>query len=132
MSDRKVVVPAVLMLFLCTPMLRAAEVVAERADNLGGQMIGGSTAVLIGGAAGGPIGAIAGGILGAWLGGEVQQAAGVSGDAYLIKTDDGEVHRLRSPNHRFEVGDSVAIKGIRPVPMIAGTTANGITTKQAD
>ena len=80
-------------------------------------MIGGGTAVLLGGAAGGPIGAIVGGILGAWLGGEVQQVTGASGDAYLVKTDDGEVLRLRSPNHQFEVGDAVSIQGIRPVPV---------------
>lgn len=95
----------------------AAEVVAQRPDNLSGQMLGGWTAVLLGGAAGGPAGAIAGGLLGAWLGGEVQQVMGASGDAYLIKTDDGEVQRLRSPEHQFEVGDTVAIRGTRPEPV---------------
>ena len=53
---------------------------------------------------------IAGGFVGAWLGGEVQQAAGASGDAYLIKTDDGDVQRFRSPKHQFGVGEQAFSK----------------------
>jgi outer membrane lipoprotein SlyB len=112
---------SVVVVFLLTlshmPLLQAAEIVAQRSDNLSGQMLGGWVAVLVGGAAGGPLGAIAGGALGAWLGGEAQQLAGASGDAYLVKMDDGEVRRLRSPNQQFEVGETVSVKGIRPVPV---------------
>ena len=124
MSVRRIAVLFSLMLLSATPMLRAAEIVAHRPDNLSGQMLGGWVAVVLGGAAGGPVGAIAGGFVGAWLGGEVQQAAGASGDAYLIKTDDGDVQRFRSPKHQFGVGEAVAIKGIRPVPIADDVSAN--------
>ncbi len=108
---------AFFLVLLGAPLVQGAEVVAQRPDNLSGQMIGGWSAVLLGGVLGGPAGALAGGVAGAWLGGELQQATGNSGNAYLIKTDAGEIKRYRSPRHTFEIGDTVAIEGIRPVPV---------------
>lgn len=103
-------------LFLGAAAAGADEVIDSRPDNATGQVLGGWASVLIGGAAAGPAGAIVGGLAGAWLGGEAQQAAGLSGERYVVKTDSGEIEDRRSPNHHFEKGDRVITAGIHLKP----------------
>lgn len=112
---RKIAATALVAL-LAIPVAQATEVVDHSDDNTGGQVTGGFTLFLIGGAAGGPLGAIAGGLLGAWAGGESQQQAGLSGNRYTVRTEQGETRSFRSPNRQFEIGDRVTIDGIRLQP----------------
>lgn len=112
---RKIVAIGLFPLLLA-PIAQAAEVIGHSDDNTGGQVTGGFTLFLLGGAAGGPLGAIAGGLLGAWAGGETQQQAGLSGDRYTVRTEQGETRSFRSPNRQFEIGDRVTIDGIRLQP----------------
>lgn len=107
---------ATLLALLVAPVSQAAEVIGHSDDNSGGQVSGGFSLLLIGGAAGGPLGAIAGGLLGAWAGGEAQQQAGLSGDRYAVRTEQGETLSFRSPNRQFAIGDRVNIDGIRLQP----------------
>ena len=97
----------------------AEEVVGRSPDRIGGQLTGGYVAFLVGGAAGGPLGAIAGGAIGAWVGGVAQESLGLAGERYQLKTESGELITLRSPNHRFELGDEVRIERGRPRPIVA-------------
>ncbi|MGH1374100.1 MAG: hypothetical protein ACRBBW_18815 [Cellvibrionaceae bacterium] len=94
----------------------SAEVIGRAPDNIGGRLIGGSSAFLLGGAAGGPFGALAGGLVGALIGDETQSSAGLSGNTYIVQTADGEIHHFRSPQHEFTKGDKVIIDGIRIRP----------------
>lgn len=94
----------------------ADTIVESHVDNTGGRMIGGITAFLIGGLAG-PAGSLLALIPGAWVGENAQEGLGLSGQAYSIKKENGEIVRLRSPNHQFDLGDEVKIDGIRPKPI---------------
>jgi len=105
-----------LLPILLTSAAQAAEVIGHSDDNTGGQVTGGFTLFLLGGAAGGPAGAIVGGLVGAWSGGETQQQAGLSGNRYSVRTEQGEIRSFRSPNRQFEIGDQVEINGIRLQP----------------
>ncbi len=95
----------------------ANEVVKHIPDNSVGKVVGGSTSFLVGGAIAGPIGAIVVGLAGAWAGSNVQEETGASGNAYLIRLDDGSEQVFRSPNFVFKPGDKVEIEGIRAVPL---------------
>lgn len=57
------------------------------------------------GAVGGPVGGL--------FGGEAQDAAGLSDRAYKVRTAEGDVKELRSPNREFAVGDKVETRGNR-------------------
>ncbi|TKD32574.1 hypothetical protein FCG41_22090 [Azotobacter chroococcum] len=65
------------------------------------------------GAVGGPVGALIGAGIGALFGGEAQDAAGLSDRAYKVRTAEGDVKELRSPNREFAVGDKVETRGNR-------------------
>jgi len=95
----------------------ANEVVKHIPDNSVGKVVGGWTSFLVGGAVAGPIGAIVVGLAGAWAGGNVQEEIGSSGNAYLIRLNDGSEQVFRSPNFVFKPGDKVEIEGIRAVPL---------------
>ncbi len=95
----------------------ANEVVKHIPDNSIGKVTGGWASFLAGGAVAGPIGAIVGGVAGAWIGANVQEKTGISGNAYLIRLDDGSEQIFRSPNFVFKLGDKVKIEGIRAVPV---------------
>ncbi|BFM18124.1 hypothetical protein R50073_43070 [Maricurvus nonylphenolicus] len=84
-------------------------------DQTSGRMLGGWSGFLVGGAAGGIAGAIAMGLAGLWMGGEVQESAGLAGDAYEVELADGEQVVIRSPNRQWQTGDAVAVKGNRLV-----------------
>ena len=114
-SFRKITTVGLIAL-LITPVIHSAEVIGHSNDNTGGQATGGSILFLIGGAAGGPAGALVGALVGTWIGGTTQQQAGLSGDRYTVKTEQGETHAFRSPNREFELGDQVDIVGIRLQP----------------
>ena len=86
----------------------AAEVEKAVDDNRTGQVFGGLTGVLLGGLAG-PVGALVGGLSGAWLGGVGQSAAGLSQQAYEVRTSDGEVRTVRAPHQTFSPGDQVTL-----------------------
>ncbi len=94
----------------------SGQVIGRTPDNTGGQLLGGWSVFLLGGAVGGPFGALAGGLVGALLGDQAQSATGLSGNAYLVQTQDGGTLRFRSPNHQFTEGDKVIIDGIRIRP----------------
>ncbi|WP_461481643.1 hypothetical protein [Porticoccus sp.] len=113
---RKITAAIALSTLLLAASAQGAEVIGHGDDNTGGQVSGGFSLFLIGGAAGGPLGAIAGGLLGAWAGGEAQQQAGLSGDRYAVRTEQGETLSFRSPNRQFAIGDRVNIDGIRLQP----------------
>ncbi len=115
---------SLLALYSSATIANSAEVIGRAPDNTSGRLIGGWSAFLLGGAAAGPLGAIAGGLAGAFAGNQTQQAAGLSGDVYLVKTDDGQVRHFRSPQHTFAKGDQVTIDGIRikPITQVLGAT----------
>ncbi|HEN8741578.1 TPA: hypothetical protein U8205_004716, partial [Pseudomonas aeruginosa] len=46
----------------------------------------------------------------------VQQATGLSENAYTVRYEDGTTERFRSPNARFDAGDQVQVQGIRLIP----------------
>ena len=114
-SFRKIAAAGLIAL-LIPPAIQAAEVIGHSSDNTGGQITGGSILFLIGGAAGGPAGALVGALVGTWVGDKTQQQAGLSGDRYTVRTEQGETHAFRSPNREFELGDQVDIVGIRLQP----------------
>lgn len=119
MSYFKTIKAAFLLLLLSFPtasICQADQVIGHSPDNIKGQMVGGWSGVLLGGAAGGPAGAILGGLAGYWSGGKLQQASGTSDNAYLVKSEDGQIQRLRSPNHEYQTGDVVAVIDQRPLP----------------
>jgi len=95
----------------------ANEVIKHIPDNSVGIMVGGWSSFLVGGAVAGPIGAVVGGIAGAWAGANIQEETEISGNAYLIRLDDGSEQVFRSPNYVFKAGDKVEIEGIRAVPL---------------
>ncbi|MEZ5492073.1 MAG: hypothetical protein R3F50_17445 [Gammaproteobacteria bacterium] len=99
-----------------SPFTAADVVVEQHDDNTGGKMVGGITAFLIGGLAG-PAGSLLAILPGSWIGKNVQQDLGLSGQAYTVEKANGERIKLRSPNHKFEIGDKVHIEGIRPKPV---------------
>lgn len=99
-----------------SPLLRAAEVVAESRDHSVGGVFGGLSGVLIGGAAGGPLGALAGAALGAWSGSQLQRLSGQSGTAYLVQSDSGERRRLRAPQGGLRPGQRVSLRDGRLYP----------------
>lgn len=82
-------------------------------DQTSGRMLGGWSGFLIGGAAGGVAGAVAMGLAGLWMGGELQESAGLAGDAYEVELEDGQQVVIRSPNRQWQNGESVAVIGNR-------------------
>ncbi len=60
---------------------------------------------------GGPIDAIVGELAGAWARANVHEETGTSGNAYLIRLDDGTEQVFRSPNFVFKQCDKVEIEG---------------------
>lgn len=104
-------------LLLYGSMLAAAEhsgqVQGRVADQTSGRMLGGWSGFLVGGAAGGIAGAIAMGLAGLWLGGELQESAGLEGDAYEVALADGQTIVVRSPNRQWQTGDAVVVMGNR-------------------
>jgi hypothetical protein len=68
---------------------------------------------LIGGAAGGPLGALIGGGISWYAGQAAQESVGLSGRAYEVDDDTGELRVVRSPNSEWEVGDEVVERGRR-------------------
>ncbi|MFU5001589.1 hypothetical protein [Pseudomonas paraeruginosa] len=113
-----------LTLATATPFSYATEVVSTERDHSVGYGAGGVVGVMVGAALGGPFGAIAGaalGALGALGGGAVQQATGLSENAYIVRHADGSTERFRSPNAEFETGDPVQVQGIRLVPASASS-----------
>ncbi|MFG8978792.1 hypothetical protein [Pseudomonas paraeruginosa] len=110
-----------LTLATATPFSYATEVVSTERDHSVGYGAGGVVGVMVGAALGGPLGAIAGAALGALGGGAVQQATGLSENAYIVRHADGSTERFRSPNAEFETGDPVQVQGIRLVPASASS-----------
>lgn len=108
---------SLLALYSSATIANSAEVIGRAPDNTSGRLIGGWSAFLLGGAAAGPIGAIAGGLAGVFAGNQTQESAGLSGNVYLVKTDEGVIRRFRSPQHTFTKGDRVSIDGIRIKPL---------------
>jgi len=95
----------------------ADEVIGRAPSNLVGQTLGGWSGFLVGGAVAGPAGAIATGLAAAWFGGEVQEATGLSEQAYQVEQASGEVVVVRSPNRHWRTGDQVLIKANRLHPI---------------
>lgn len=96
------------------PLLIADEVIREAEDNTVGGGFGGAIGLLVGGAvSGGPAGALLGGLIGVYSGAFLQNEVGLSQRAYEVKTGNGEVEKVRSPNSEFSVGDDVVIVGNR-------------------
>ena len=92
----------------------AAEIVGEARDNTAGSVFGGAGGLLVGGAiAGGPAGALLGGLVGLVSGRFFQDQTGLSERAYDVRTGDGQVVTVRSPNETFETGEEVSISGNR-------------------
>ncbi len=108
---------SLIALYSSATVASSAEVIGRAPDNTSGRLIGGWSAFLLGGAAAGPLGAIAGGLAGAFAGSQTQESAGLSGNIYWVRTDDGAVQRFRSPQHTFSKGDLVSINGIRIKPL---------------
>ncbi|MGU1661900.1 hypothetical protein ACSEU0_26175 [Pseudomonas aeruginosa] len=102
-----------LALATTTPLAHSAEVISADRDRTVGYGAGGVVGVMVGAALGGPLGAIAGAALG---GASVQQATGLSENAYTVRYEDGTTERFRSPNARFDAGDQVQVQGIRLIP----------------
>lgn len=93
-----------------SPALVAGEVVRAEDDNTFGGAFGGATGLLVGGAlAGGIPGALIGGLLGVLGGKGLQQHAGLSQQAYVVETADGQRQRLRSPTETYQPGEQVVL-----------------------
>ncbi|MFA5677352.1 MAG: hypothetical protein WC953_02945 [Pseudomonas sp.] len=104
---------AVLLIGLTSSAVMADEVVAEMADTTAGAGLGASTGLMIGGAAGGPLGALVGAGVGLLAGQFVQQASGLEGRAYKVRTEQGDIDRVRSPGAEFHIGQQVERHGNR-------------------
>lgn len=93
--------------------VQADEVLSTTHDNTAGKSVGALTGVMVGGAAGGPVGALIGAGLG-WLAGwGAQEGAGLSENAYEVRSDDGGTRVVRSPNRQFAIGEQVDRQGGR-------------------
>lgn len=95
-------------LALLAPLANAAEIVGSTEENRVGQTFGSGAGVLLGGAAGGPIGALVGAAIGYFSGEQIQQGSGQSGQAYLIKNDDGSISEVRPSRLPLELQDDAA------------------------
>lgn len=105
---------AALSLLVVGQAVSAAEVVGEVADHTAGKVFGGAAGLLVGGAiAGGPVGALVGGLVGIFGGGLFQEEAGLGQRAYQVKSEDGALVEVRSPNASFAPGDAVVVSGNR-------------------
>jgi len=93
--------------------VQADEIVAEAQDNSVGALSGGFSGVLVGGALGGPLGALVGAGVGFFIGESAQQVSGLSQQAYVVQTADGEKNTVRSPNAQFHQGQQVTQKARR-------------------
>lgn len=100
---------------LFSPLCMADQVVREVPDTTAGKGFGALTGLMVG-AVGGPVGALIGAGAGFFAGGAVQESAGLTETAYEVKDSQGEISTVRSPNARFEPGQSVTRKGPRLVP----------------
>lgn len=101
---------------LASAPVDADTVTGEVLDTMPGKGVVGISGFLLGGfATGGPVGALLGGGLGWLLGDKAQQAVGEGGTAYRVRTSDGELVIVRSPNESWDVGDEVQIVGNRLV-----------------
>lgn len=112
MNRMKMNALVVLVALLSSPVM-ADEVVAQVADTTAGAALGVGTGVMIGGALGGPLGALAGAGAGLLAGKWAQQAGGLEERAYAVRTEQGDVTRVRSPNTEFSVGQQVERQGNR-------------------
>lgn len=93
----------------------ADTVVREAPDNTFGGVYAGTVGFLLGGAAGGPLGAFLAGGASWFAGKELQETAGLSGTAYEVEDNAGNVRTVRSPNRTWTPGDQVEVKGRRLV-----------------
>ncbi|WP_207891823.1 hypothetical protein [Thiogranum longum] len=78
-------------------------------DTLPGKAFGGLAGFMVGAAVGGPVGAIGVGFASVWLGGNVQETTGLHGRAYRIKSHDGTIRIVRSPQQQWSIGDQVQV-----------------------
>lgn len=92
--------------------VHADEVLSETRDHTAGKAAGGVTGLMIG-AVGGPIGALVGAGVGMLIGGAAQDGTDSHDRAYVIRTDEGEIKTVRSPNRVFAVGEQVEYRGNR-------------------
>lgn len=104
---------ALSMSLLVAASVQADEVLSTAHDNTAGKSVGALTGVMVGGAAGGPLGALVGAGIG-WLAGwGVQEGAGLSENAYKVRTAAGETAVVRSPNRQLAIGEQVDQRGGR-------------------
>lgn len=100
---------------LASPLILADQVVRQIPDTTAGKGFGAGTGMMVG-AIGGPIGALVGAGIGFFAGGSAQEATGKTDTAYEVRSPDGELHIVRSPNTNFVVGQEVTRKGGRLIP----------------
>lgn len=93
---------------LTVSSVNADEIVSEVKDQTSGKATGGM---------------MVGAGIGALFGSEAQEASDTSDRAYVVRTDNGELKTVRSPNRIFAVGDKVEIRGNRPHPKKPKVTA---------
>ncbi len=101
---------------LAVQSIQAAEVVAEKEENSVGTGFGGLTGLMVGAAAGGPVGAVVGAAVGGWSGAQAQHSSGQTGTAYRVRDEAGDERWVRSPQQRFERGQSVELRQGRLYP----------------
>ncbi|MGE7993322.1 hypothetical protein ACQKPE_20235 [Pseudomonas sp. NPDC089554] len=101
---------------LVSPLTLADQVVRQVPDTTAGKGFGAGTGLMVG-AIGGPIGALVGAGIGFFAGSSAQEATGKADIAYEVRSADGELHTVRSPNTQFAVGQEVTRKGGRLVPV---------------
>lgn len=96
-------------------VVQADTVVKAVPDKMPGRILGAFSGLMIGAAGGGPvgIGVVIGASLGWFAGGELQEAGGLSGNAYRVRDEDGGVSTVRSPNQTWSSGDRVDVVGGR-------------------
>lgn len=98
---------------LATLNVSAAEVVEVREDRAVGGGFGGLSGFMLGAAVGGPIGALVGGGIGYFTGQQVQDAAGLEQNRYVLKGEDGSLSTVRSSSDDLALGQQVARDGNR-------------------
>lgn len=92
---------------LATLNVSAAEVVEVREDRAVGGGFGGLSGFMLGAAVGGPVGALVGGGIGFFAGQQVQDAAGLEQNLYVLKDEDGNISTVRSSSDDLAIGQQV-------------------------
>lgn len=92
---------------LATLSASAAEVVEVREDRAVGGGFGGLSGFMLGAAVGGPIGALVGGGIGYFTGQQVQDAAGLEQNLYVLKEEDGSISTVRTSADNLALGEQV-------------------------